>query len=103
MPGGHENVADGRSSMAAGSRAQALHDGTFVWGDSTEANVASTNANSWTVRASGGVTFFTAPDLTSGATLPVGSGSWSTLSDRAAKNDLRPVDGRAVLEQMKLG
>jgi hypothetical protein len=28
------------------------------------------------------------------------SGSWSSLSDRAAKDDGQPLDGRAVLEQL---
>lgn len=100
VPGGIGNTAGGETSFAAGRRAQALHNGAFVWGDSTDADIASTNANSWTVRASGGVTFFTATNLASGATLPAGSGSWSTLSDRAAKDDLQPVDGRSVLDKL---
>jgi hypothetical protein len=54
VPGGHVNVAAGAYSFAAGRRAKANHDGTFVWGDSTNANVASTAANEFTIRASGG-------------------------------------------------
>jgi hypothetical protein len=100
IPGGSQNEATGVYSFAAGHRAKARAPGAFVWGDSTGADVASANANSWTVRASGGVTFFTDTNLTSGAVLSTGSGSWSSLSDRAAKEDLQPVDGRAVLEQL---
>ena len=100
VPGGYQNMAGGLGSFAVGRRAKAVHDGAFVWGDSTDADVASTNANSWTVRASGGVTFFTDTNLSSGAVLSAGSGSWSTLSDRAAKDDVQPVDGRTVLDKL---
>ena len=34
IPGGYYNQAGGKASFAAGCRAQALHDGSFVWGDS---------------------------------------------------------------------
>jgi hypothetical protein len=54
VPGGFSNVALGESSFAAGNRAKANHDGAFVWGDSTAANVSSTAANEVTFRASGG-------------------------------------------------
>ena len=52
------------------------------------------------MRASGGVSFFTDTTLSSGAVLIAGSRSWSSLSDRTAKDDVQPVDGRAVLEQL---
>jgi len=100
VPGGYQNMAGGLCSFAAGRRAKAVHDGAFVWGDSTDADVTSTNTNSWTVRASGGVTFYTDTNLSSGAVLSAGSGSWSSLSDRAAKDGVQPLDGRAVLEQL---
>jgi trimeric autotransporter adhesin len=100
IPGGSSNEAAGGWSFAAGRRAKARAPGAFVWGDSTDADVASTNANSWTVRASGGVTFFTATNLSSGAVLSAGSGSRSSLSDREAKDDVQSLDGRAVLEQL---
>ncbi|HEX6622720.1 MAG TPA: hypothetical protein VF064_03355, partial [Pyrinomonadaceae bacterium] len=35
VPGGSSNMADGNYSFAAGQRAQALHDGSFVWSDDT--------------------------------------------------------------------
>lgn len=55
IPGGFNNKVTGDFAMAAGRRAQALHDGSFVWGDSTDASIASTAANQFVVRASGGV------------------------------------------------
>jgi hypothetical protein len=55
VPGGYNNYADGTDSFAAGTDAQALHDGTFVWADDNGGNFASTGANQFDVRASGGI------------------------------------------------
>jgi hypothetical protein len=55
VPGGAENNADGAYSFAAGQRAKALHDGTFVWADATPAEFASDAANEFLVRAYNGV------------------------------------------------
>jgi len=55
VPGGHDNIASGDLSFAAGYRAQANHQGAFVWGDSTEADIASTKENQFVIRASNGV------------------------------------------------
>ena len=54
VPGGTSNVAEGEHSFAAGYRAKANHDGTFVWADSTDADFESTAADQFAVRASGG-------------------------------------------------
>ena len=56
VPGGNQNTAAGDYSFAAGYRAKANHQGAFVWGDSTDADIASTAADQFLVRASGGVT-----------------------------------------------
>ncbi len=63
VPGGDSNVAAGRNSFAAGHRAYA-HTGAFVWGDSTEANIASTGPDQFVIRARGGVQL-DGPSLTS--------------------------------------
>jgi hypothetical protein len=55
VPGGFWNSATGLSSFAAGFRAKANHDGSFVWADSQEADFASTTSNQFNIRASGGV------------------------------------------------
>jgi hypothetical protein len=47
--------AAGAGSLAAGYRAKARHPGTFVWADWTEADFASSAANQFNVRATGGV------------------------------------------------
>jgi len=54
IPGGRMNLAT-NFAFAAGNRAKAIHTGAFVWGDSTEADFASTAANQFLVRAAGGV------------------------------------------------
>jgi hypothetical protein len=42
-------------SFAAGYRARALHNGSFVWADSTEENFQSLVTNEFAIRASNGV------------------------------------------------
>jgi hypothetical protein len=54
VPGGYDNTAAGDYSFAAGRRAQANHDGAFVWADSTDADFASTADDQFLVRANGG-------------------------------------------------
>ena len=60
VPGGLGNTASGLSSFAAGNRAKAVNNGSFVWGDSTPVDFSSTANDQFAVRASGGVTFQTA-------------------------------------------
>lgn len=60
VPGGASNRAQGNYSFAAGQRAKADHQGTFVWADSTAADFTSTANNQFLVRASGGVGIGTA-------------------------------------------
>ena len=55
VPGGYKNTAWGESSFAAGQRANANHDGAFVWADSQAADFTSTSSNQFLIRAGGGV------------------------------------------------
>jgi hypothetical protein len=55
VPGGALNNAAGDYALAAGFRAKANHQGTFVWADSTGQDFASTGANQFLIRAAGGV------------------------------------------------
>ena len=98
IPGGSQNTAQGSFSFAAGRRAKANHDGTFVWGDSFNADKPSAAADTFNVYASGGATFYTDAAATTGVTLAAGGGSWSMLSDRAAKENIAPVDPNEVLD-----
>ena len=55
VPGGNLNTAAGGYSFAVGRRAKANQAGVFVWADSTDADFASTGANQFLIRATGGV------------------------------------------------
>jgi len=55
IPGGIDNTASGITSFAAGNRANAIHNGAFVWADSTDADFTSTAADQFSIRAAGGV------------------------------------------------
>jgi hypothetical protein len=54
VPGGVGNFALGSYSFAAGHRAKAVHTGSFVWADSTDADFFSSNTNQFNIRAGGG-------------------------------------------------
>jgi len=56
VPGGTYNEAAGANSLAAGSYAAAVDDGTFVWSDSSSTKVfESTGKNQFLIRAKGGI------------------------------------------------
>lgn len=54
VPGGDRNTASGEYSFAAGHRANATHEGAFVWADHQEQDFSSFDPNTFNVRASGG-------------------------------------------------
>ena len=59
VPGGANNIANGRYSFAAGNQAQATNDSSFVWADNEGAPFGSVNDSSFNVRAQGGARFVT--------------------------------------------
>ena len=100
VPGGANNTAAGLASLAAGYRAKANHAGSFVWGDSTDADFSSGANNRFHARASGGVYLYSNAAASAGTYLGSGSGTWASLSDRAAKQGFTPVDVKAVLQKL---
>lgn len=106
IPGGEGNRAEGDYSLASGSGAiiRADHPGSFLFADTSLGDFTSVSANEFAVRATGGMRFVTAVDDNgaplSGAYLAAGSGSWSVLSDRQAKVDLLPTDGKEILAKL---
>jgi hypothetical protein len=98
VPGGANNEASGAYSFAAGADGHATHTGSFVW--SSAERTDSWGVQTFTVRAHGGVRFYTASGTGTGVQLSSGGGSWSSLSDRAAKANVSPVDNRAILAQV---
>lgn len=100
VPGGDGNIASGSRSFAAGRRASANAEGSFVWGDATNASVTCATANRWVARCSGGVYFYTNSTLTSGSYLAAGGSSWSSVSDRNAKENFSEVNGQEILDNL---
>jgi len=100
IPGGRRSSALGDFSFAAGRRAKAEHRGTFVWGDSFDADKPSSRADEFNVYASGGVRLFTNGAASTGVLLAPGGSTWTMVSDRAVKENVEPVDARAVLDKV---
>jgi hypothetical protein len=104
IPGGRENTAAGQYSLAAGHRAKAAHQGAFVWADSNNSDFVSTNADSFSARCVGGARFVSGIDgdgnPLAGVRLAIGGGSWSTLSDLNAKENLQPIDAGKVFQKL---
>jgi hypothetical protein len=109
VAGGESNKATGDLSFAAGTAASAANTGAFVWSDTSGVpfglNFPSIADNEFAARATGGVRFVTAFDEitgapTAGVTLAAVGGSWASISDRNAKANFAPVDGRKVLKQL---
>lgn len=100
IPGGFGNTAGGSLSFAGGFGSQAMHDGTFMWSDSTFSGLRSWAANLFVVRASGGVHFFSNSGATVGTYMPAGGMGFSPTSDRNVKENFSEVDSRAILEKL---
>ena len=110
--GGAENLASGDYSVAFGRRAKTqtsggvptIHAGAFVFADANNLDFNSVAANEFAVRATGGTRIVSAVNGSgvpiAGVTLGAGGGSWATLSDRSAKQDMTPVDAQAVLARV---
>jgi hypothetical protein len=104
VPGGGSNTAGGNWSFAAGRNASPSDDGSFVWSDASGHALSSNGENTVSFASTGGARFVTGYDgngvPNAGVTLAAGGGSWSSLSDRAAKRNLVPVDQRALLRKL---
>lgn len=109
--GGYKNVASGTNSFAAGYAAFALHDGCFVWNDSSlNAYTASSAPNQFIARAGGGFWFGTSSgavsipanhylETSTGAYLTTG-GMWINSSDKNAKERIAPISAAEVLQKV---
>jgi hypothetical protein len=98
IPGGASNSA-AQYSFAAGYNAQATNSGSFVWSDGTGTATFSGANNQFVARASGGFLLYSSTTNV-GVSLATGSGSWSSLSDRNAKEHFAAVDPGEVLAKV---
>jgi len=99
IPGGLNNLA-GANAFAAGTGAQAGNQGSFVWADASGAGLSSTNNNSVTMRAVGGYRLYSNAGATLGVFLAANGNSWSAISDRNAKKNIRPVNYDEILQRL---
>lgn len=100
IPGGDYNISAGHYSFAAGHRANANHNGSFVWADATDADFSSTAPDQFIIRASGGVGIGT--DSPTGALDVVaspGNGSVNLPDDAVASEEIMDEPGIAFAVQ----
>jgi len=104
---GYKAISNGALSTAIGNNVSSDgHFGSFIYGDSVHTGVGKNFADDqFMVLAYGGVVFYTGEDPTthlpaSGAALPHGSGTWTSISDRNAKTAVQPVDPHEVLKKV---
>jgi len=112
VPGGANNVASGAYSFAAGAQAIASQNGTFVWADTTSLSFDPFSyitpggiANSFNVRATGGVYLVTGVNSstgvpTAGMYLGGGGSGWNVFSDRSFKMNFQGINGLNVLDRL---
>src|SRR5206468_203839 len=96
--------ANAYNATIAGGYDNTIHTGAFLWADSNDFDFSSTANDSFAARAVGGARFVSAIDgggnPTAGVSLAPGGGSWSSLSDRNAKESFAKVDGREILQHV---
>ncbi|MEX1002118.1 MAG: tail fiber domain-containing protein [Crocinitomicaceae bacterium] len=91
---GHNVSANSNFSTVLGTNASSNgFIGGFIYGDASTTDTVSNSTNyQFMARATGGVVFYTASDLSAGVELSAGGGSWSMLSDRNKKRMISPVN-----------
>ncbi len=114
IAGGADNFASGQYSFAAGRRAEARNDGQLVWSDAqpfsfdpqTQAAFGAgvSLANTFSVRATGGVWLATGIDtlgnVTSSCRINPGTSAWSCSSDKRIKERVEAVSPISVLNSL---
>ena len=117
--GGVANLASGTGGFASGTFAKSRADGMFVWSDSNlvdfdpanlgERGATITNgaplANSFYVRATGGVKFVTGINPTTGAftqscEIPAAGTGWNCSSDRNVKHMIMAISPKDILSRL---
>jgi trimeric autotransporter adhesin len=92
---GTGTTAAGAASFALGSGVTAQGDGSFIFGDRNVQYGLVAAANTFHVRAFGGIALNTGVAI--GCDLPAGSGAWACTSSRLAKEGFEEVDGEEIL------
>jgi hypothetical protein len=100
VAGGSRNYTRGFASFAAGNKAKALDDHSFVWGGSELGDTNSAGAGTFTAYAPGGFYFFRGIAGAGGCVLPAGVVSWSCTSDRATKSNIQALNPLDTLRRV---
>ncbi len=100
VPGGFVNVAAGAVSFAAGSRAKAMHDNTFVWGGSGTGDTVSSAAGQFRVYAPESIRMYASTSPGAGCILSTPSSGWACSSDRDMKINIRLLNTADVLKRV---
>ena len=100
--GGLYNTASALlATVPGGQSGQAIHEGSFVWsGDSSGETTGSFGNQTFTIRCEGGARFYSATGTGTGVQLASGSGTWTSLSDRNAKENFDDVNASEVLAKV---
>jgi hypothetical protein len=101
IPGGSGNRAVGAYSFAVGQRANAQHDGSYVFTDAVDRELSSDKPNEMVVRMSGGYWFWSDAMNSTGVRIVPGANSWSNVSDRNAKENFVEIDKLGILEALR--
>ena len=99
IPGGESNVAYGAASFAAGVRAKAIHDYSFVWNGTPNSDSNSDSAGDFAVYAPSHVRMY-AGAFGSGGCILSGASGWLCSSDRNLKTDIKPINPLAILQRV---
>ena len=99
IPGGYQNVASGDGSFAAGVRAKARHDYSFVWNGSPNNDSNSDSVGDFAVYAPSHVRMY-AGAFGSGGCILSGASGWLCSSDRNLKTDIQPINPLAILQRV---
>jgi trimeric autotransporter adhesin len=101
IPGGDSNLASGGRSFAAGVKAKATHDNSFVFGANAGGPTGSSGNSTLTA-------FFTNGYFLYGGTsagkrcfyIPDANNGWQCVSDRDAKTNISLLNGKSVLNKL---
>ena len=98
---GNTNITNSSNSVSFGGAITLTNaTGSFVFNDSTGA-LSVTTPYTFTAKASNGVTFYSDSGATVGVTLASGASSWSSVSDRNKKENIKEINYDEILNNIR--
>jgi hypothetical protein len=96
---GEKCYSYGINGIALGSNVM-VKDYAFGFSDNSSTLLMEAKPNTFSVRATGGVMFYTNANLTSGVQLNPGDGAWSIVSDKNKKEHFKSVNNELILNKI---